>query len=280
MISNELLEKIIHLSNQDKLIDENLIEMVALYIISKTDSITQNNFYGIDFSYKGKYQQLAYFNIDTRVIEMDLQKIYLYVRNFTSSKLYSNLSILQILLHEIEHVKENSKILENSLESFLIKSSSLKNIYNECVLKFNSGLDNKSDKEKFLIKINKYYLSIWETIPNERLAEINSCKVLLSSIYNYPQFKTEYFDVFNFFYEYYLKSCCMGYNLKNMKPPIFIYISKIKNVLNKENIYLETLNYINCIINSNYALEEKFMYGLPVSKQEIKEVKKYINRKL
>lgn len=278
MISNELLEKVIYISNQEKLINENLIEEVALYIINQADSGTQNNFNGIDFSYRLKGQQLAYFDNETKVIGFDLQKIYLYLSNFLSSKLYSNLSILQILLHELEHVKEKSKLLENSLESKLINYSSLENIYKECALKFHFDLENKNDIKKFLIKVNKYYLSIWETIPNERLAEINSSKNLLYSIYNYPKFKTEYSDAFDFFNEYYQKSCYMGYSLKNMRSPIFTYISKIKKALKEENKYLEVLNYINYAKKGDYTLEEKLMYGLPVFKQKIKESKKHITK--
>lgn len=71
--------------------------------------------------------------------------------------LYKNLSILQILLHEVEHANQE-KILytENSLEAFIIRMSCLvSNSYNE---------------------------NLYEYCPEERLAEIKSFEEILSLI--------------------------------------------------------------------------------------------------
>lgn len=68
-------------------------------------------------------------------------------KDWYRKNLYKNLSILQVLLHEIEHANpEKISYSENSLEAFIIRMSSLVN---------NSSNEN-----------------LYEYCPEERLAEI------------------------------------------------------------------------------------------------------------
>ncbi len=138
------IEKILELLIIDKCLDDYITNIDIKPIISDnlaSYSTTAKNI----IIYTGTLE-LMIKNIEKNLlIESDIEK-----------NLYKNLSILQILLHEVEHAnQERISYTENSLESFVIRISYLVSNYNE---------------------------NLYEYCPKERLAEIKSFEEILSLI--------------------------------------------------------------------------------------------------
>lgn len=81
----------------------------------------------------------------------------LLITNVFEKTLYKNLSLLQILLHEIEHANQTKiAYTENTLEAFIIRMT-----YTVC---------------------ESYFEGLYEYSPQERLAEIESYRKIISLI--------------------------------------------------------------------------------------------------
>lgn len=250
MISNELLEEIIFLSKQDKLIGRRLIRKIVLQVISSLDQRIKDNFTGI--SCKKRIESFAETNIDDGFITINLNLCYSDLNNKNTTTLNKNLWLATTLLHEIEHLKEPYKIEQDNLEGKLI------NISNYVC---NTNLRNEL-----------YYKD-----PSEKIAYALSVKYLLESLKKYPNFKKEHFKEFKSINDEYITKLQFGYkkhgNTKYNSSLIdFMSILKILNHLDQIGFKLVKSNEQKNIDRLN--LEQKFMYGLPVTDEEVKKLNK------
>lgn len=165
----------------------------------------------------------------------DIEANILNVTNF-EKMLYKNFSILQVLLHEVEHANQQKIAYhDNSLEALIIRLSYL----------VNDGYGEK----------------LYEYCPEERLAEIKSFeeigklashidrdKIILSNI-----IETET-----------LKRLLRGYHYKNysVNVPIIDYFT----FGNKEKL-LQAFE-LSDNVQKKYTLNERFKYGFPISVSE------------
>ena len=123
MIDFEVLEELISKSNNDKKLDKEFIKRIILDEISKQDKITRNDFNGIHFGETNLDSASCSYNVDFGIITINYDRLL----NTVDSKnnLINNLEILQVLLHELEHVKEKSKMMKKDVEGYLIELSSM-----------------------------------------------------------------------------------------------------------------------------------------------------------
>lgn len=176
--------------------------------------------------------------------------------------MYKNLSLLQIILHEIEHaIQEKNFYLQNNLETFILRIS-------------NSVRDNE----------RLYYLN-----PEERFAEIKSYKEIIIMLDN---IKTKFENLFNLLQTDQLERQLRGY--RYCKPivdaPLIAYFKQA----NKESLLSAfewySSNYeesLNCVI-SRFNLNERLFYGFPISVIEyaeslnclVQQEKKYFKNKI
>lgn len=150
--------------------------------------------------------------------------------------LYKNLSILQILLHEIEHANQQKIAYHNnSLEALIIRLSYL----------VNNGYDEK----------------LYEFCPEERLAEIKSFEEINTMI-SYINNKLDLLPIIIQIEK--LKRQLRGYHYKNnfVTVPIVEYftIGDKENLLDAFDLSASTLN--------NYTLNDRYKYGFPISNIE------------
>ena len=285
MISVQLLEEIIFISEKEKYLDKKIIERIFHDIIDKVDSDTKKRFNGIYFC-NTNWNGNIVCTCDPILgnIKIDYEKLisqYKHCKYLTV--LMSNLDMITDFLHEIEHLKEESKMKLLNIESLLISYSSfemfeslaldklklLKNILS------NSRLEKMSEKAQ-----EKIYLKIYDKIPSERLATINSHKILFESICKYEGFSKKYEETFNYINEIYVSKYYMGYNkiYKNncFNIPIIDYLKFIKHpeLLEIFDFYCEDSNIFLKKCSKEFNVEEKMLYGLPITLEETEEMDK------
>lgn len=276
MISNELLEEVIYISSQGKFISKGLLLRIAINVIEKLDYVTKSKFQEVkfvdldwDFGYAACTKSLG-------LIELDYQKLINQEKEAkVFSCLYANLSIIQYLLHEIEHLNEYYKVTKNDLQSKLINISSSDFLEDRI---YDYFYNNGIDKDKIQDCVNESFQSFqekyWQIIPLEKIADSDSYKNLLRSIKNYPNFINKYPNLYEKFVDEYLYTLKLGYKYDEQKNkysiPILLYISALKKF--DTNIKLSDIGYVlkeSTKTTSKISLEEKLKYGFPTSKNEI-----------
>ena len=130
MISQELMDEIIYVSLKNQIISKELIEKIVIDIINNCDVVTQNLFNGLYFEKIDWEFAIAALEPNSRIVA-DYDEILSLCEDSTHMTfLEKNLYILHYIFHEIEHLKEDSKIMKNDYESIILKYGSGKYIYN------------------------------------------------------------------------------------------------------------------------------------------------------
>lgn len=254
MISNKLIEEIIDISLKGKYINKTMIMKVFDEVFINLDNCTKEVFNDLQFGSIERYTPttgICYTELG--IIKLDLINSYIYEnKKKYTSMLMKNINIIIGLLHEIEHLKEPSKILKNNFESKLLK----------CSMETNSEL----------------YEELYNFIPAEKIAYANSCEIMLKNISKYPYFETKHFDEYKYINNKYIKYLKLGYCydefLEEYNIPLFYYLIKSNQI----NTLLELGKWksksSSKSINS-LSSETKLKYGLPITSIDIE----YINKK-
>lgn len=172
------------------------------------------------------------------------------IDNIFEIYLYKNLSILQVILHELEHANQE-KILYvcNTLEAFLLRLSQL---------------------------VSENDL-LYEYKPEERLAEIKSFEEIIT-LFNLLETKTV--SLSSILETDKLQRQLRGYHFKNNKVniPLFTYfiLGNKKELLNSFAWYLD--DYDMCLehISKDYCFNQRLFYGFPISISEYAESMKQL----
>ena len=236
----------------DKSIDNKIIDIkdidkiLELLII---DSQLNNYILNIDIQPIRSNNLASYSNYSKKItiysqtIELMLKNIEnnLLTTNVFEKMLYKNLSLLQILLHEIEHANQTKiAYTENTLEAFIIRMA-----YTVC---------------------DSYFESLYEYSPQERLAEIKSYRKIISLI-SYIKNKLETLPLILETEK--LQRYLRGYHYSNGKVicPFITFFTTGK----KEQILLSFEWYSKQsldLVYKEYNLNERFNYGFPISLEE------------
>lgn len=276
----EYLEEIISLSNQNKIITKELIEKI-LYDISDEECRLNKVIFG-NTSWTGNVKCSC--NIETRNIVVDYATLNNDYNKSKKSSLQKNLILLSYLFHEVQHLKEESIIKLLNFESLLISYSSFDAF---CILADKKLRHIKSlvdyDLYKKLIerKQDQLYLKIYDKIPGERLANIKAYKEVLENIYTYPNFIKKHVDDFKHINELYKNQYYLGYDNykkrgKFYKGPLLDYLKFIQmpDLLDNFDFYCEDIKRFIEKSSKKFTIEERMLYGLPVTLEETDELDK------
>lgn len=165
----------------------------------------------------------------------DIEKNILNINVFEAT-LYKNLSILQTLLHEVEHANQQKNAYnDNTLEALIIRLSYLVN--------------------------NGYNEHLYEYCPEERLAEIKTFEEIFILVSHINKKLITLPDIIEMER---LKRQLRGYHYKNnfVTIPIVDYFT----IGNKKEL-LDTFNLSNDCLE-NYTLNDRCKYGFPISINE------------
>lgn len=184
---------------------------------------------------KNKERTFATYDIIDKIIKIYLEKIYKYLKNIYKSFEYrkKNEFIMSIMLHEIEHAKQNllANLLCNDLECNIVRAS--------IVIQSNEA----------------YYLKNSSLCPLERLADIDSLIEMMLITNNTP----EYFRQIN-------KIMHSGYPKKFNGSPTEKYIEQayLESYFKFSKSELER-------IKEMYSFEQRLRLGLRVTKEEFNQ---------
>ena len=283
MISNELLEEVINVSLKGEIIDQDLLIKIIENIIDGCSDETRRQFNGIDIfdEYKKEKRTNAEYIDDYKIIRIFYLNIIKNGMLFLNLDVFeTNLYMIQVVLHEVEHLKNDTIILNDDLEGKLLKICSAKYIWELLEDNLSKFLYKHKNfalvKEHISRKYNSFVEKTWEICPDEKLAEVNSNKILLECVNNYHKFKSNNPKVYDFIIRKYFYSLLMGYNKtlegKYSFPPLIKYL----NILEEIDIYKKTDSTIwDDIIKSDiYTIEDRLKYGLPAQNESIKQLKK------
>lgn len=269
MINQELMDEIIYISLKSQYINKELIERIVLDIIDDCDKLTQNLFGGIYFGKTSLDFFIAEADENNRIIANYEEMIKQGEIASHQSYLERNLKIIAYLLHEIEHLKEDSKLRKNTFESDIIRLGNLEYIFEQIFKKISEKVDNYKKTEILTLKkYEKFYENQWAFIPIERIAESKARETILNSLINYDGFVENFFSEYKNLTKYYIDSLKMGYELgeySKCKSPIFQFFESLECI--------KDLDYIMNIA-PKLTSQNKMMYGLPIKPIDVIEINK------
>ncbi len=225
-VNNQILdlkdiEKILELLVIDKCLNDYILNINVQHIRS-------NNL----ASYSNYTKNITVYIEKVEQMVKDIEKNILISNDF-EILLYKNLSILQVLFHEVEHANQQKIAYnENSLEAFIIRLS-------------------------YLVK-NCYTEELYEYCPEERLAEIKSFEEIITLI---GYLNNNLSILPEILYTEQLKRLLRGYHYSNafINVPIIDYFT-----LGNKSELLNAFDFSDNI-QSQYTLTERFRYGFPIS---------------
>lgn len=258
MIRKQLFQRVLDISKNGELLDKQMILKLVRDILSNTDSLTRRKY---KYTYFGNFDGFcAKTDIENYKICFSIKTCYEEVNEYkNASVLEKNLHIIAIIFHEIEHLQEPVKIRKNEFEGKLIS-----------VADSHENYFDKNGNTNF----DTYYCD-----PSEKIAFANSYKKLLEYLSKYPNFKKEYENEYiNINNEYierllyaYEKSDNGKYNI-----PLIDFILAIKKTSNLRKINFKLVKKGECKNISKIDTEKRFMYGLPVTMENVEELEKKI----
>lgn len=283
---NEYLEEVISLSNKDEFISKELIEKIINFRVEQEDKVTKEKFSGVIFgktNWSGNIMCTC--DMNSGNIFVDYEKIMSeYIKVNKINMLQKNARIISYLFHEVNHLKEDSIISLLNFESLLISYSGFEVFYPlvETKIKhFRYLINDCLYKKIFEYKQDKLYLKIYDKIPSERIANIRSYKETFEVFNNYPNFKEKYIDDLEYINEIYRNQYYLGYDNYNKqgkyyKGPLLDYLKFIKmfNLLEELDFYCEDIKRFIEKTSKEFTLEERMLYGLPVTLKETEELNK------
>lgn len=290
----EILKLIYDYSINGKLVDKKFIYKIIEIVVSKKSL----NYYvrSVQFTnelYKNDYKVTsAIYDTLSMTILIDYESIQIvmednsfYDQLFCTLEqiMFRNLTITQIILHELEHAFQNKQFddkFDNSIEAKLVKAS----LVLDEVIK-NPGflpaiLNGKIPVQDFIayMKQNKkLYYKYYHLNPTERLAQVNSIETILHSI---ESIKENIPNLYEFILASLIEEMLKGYkdSWKKGICPTQVYLFGIgqDNVWNELDFYRQDSSQLMENVYRKYNLARRLSLGLPVSHAEYNDVNKHL----
>lgn len=252
MISNQLLDEIITISEKGKLLDKQMIKKLIKEVVSNIDSYSKRLFGPVRFKPSKIFN--AETNVKTGEIRFSLENCYNEVNDMKdASILEKNLHILGIILHEIEHLQETYKLRKGGVEGKLINVSDYQVDY-----LINGKLNNDT-----------YYVN-----PSEKIAYAKSYKKLINILSNHPTFIKQYPEVFKNILNNYINNLELGYDLDTLNTPLLDFIVSFGDVEYLKQVKFRLSRKRNIVKINQMDLEDRFMYGMPITKRKVKQLER------
>ena len=232
-----ILRLIYNKSIKNEILNNNDIDKILSFLVINKD--LNNYILNIDVqpirsnkvaSYSSYTKRITIYSKTIEKLILNIEKNIINATDFDIA-LYKNLSILQVILHEVEHANQQKiAFSENNLEAFILRMS-------------------------FLIK-NAYEDQLYEYCPEERLAEIKSYEDLILMI-QYLNNKTS--NISSILDAEKLQRLLRGYHYKDEKveAPLTTYFFLANKIELIQNIKLD-----------NDDLEERMRFGYSISNNE------------
>ena len=278
MIDKKLLDEVIEVSNKKEFISKGLLLRVIINIIENSNFITKEKFEEIKYVKFDNVYALASCQRNLGIIEVDYENIIESKKEYTDvSYLTSNLLIIQAVMHEVEHLNEEYKITKKGFKAQLLRINSqnfLDNMWKEKSKKFTSVRKRKRYiDDKYL----EYSTQYWSIFPAEKLAEAESFELLLRCLDAYPNFKKDYKKEYILILKAYIDKLKQGYTYNSKigkyNVPLRDYLKFINYYVKYEDLNLVLYKYNEAkTLKTSFSIEERMKYGLPITKEDVKQL--------
>ena len=269
----------------DKTFIDRLVEIVVLekrlynYIqrVNITDKLikSSNGIIGAEYNLTSMDISIHSGSIQ-RIIESKSKHYqYYYLFNSLERLMFKNLLIVQIILHELEHVYQNKLCdnrHDNSIYFKLINASFLleKSLNNWEIFKaISTGKIDENDLSALLSKYKNLYQQYYKVNPSERLAQINSYKTIVNLL---TPVRDQVPNLYNHEYLTLLKEKLNGYpnpwQIGICPTQIFLFGVELEDVWKDLDFYNKKVKKLTKTVYSKYSLEKRLSLGLPISELE------------
>ncbi len=283
----EILELIYDYSINWKLVDQRFIDKLIEIIVTRKS--LDNYVSGVTFTNELiNGIGVAAYNFLTQKILINYQSLQTLMRDeskydclfnvFLERTMYKNLTITQIILHELEHAYQNKQTdnkSSNSIEVKLVKAC----LVLEQVLKnpkFQSTfLNDKIFSQDFLAYAQfrrKLYEQYYVLNPTERLAQINSFRTIVDTIKPIEEYIP---SLYEFNTSSLVENLLRGYQESWLDGfcPTQVYLVGTGQSKTWSGLDFYSQDYIQLFKNvcDQYSLNERLSLGLPINYEEYRE---------
>lgn len=276
MINNELIEEVLEISKQNKIIDKKFINKLIFSVVEKLNYESKSKFNGIVFIDIDWNDTLATFNKNTAEIEIDYNKMVEHFKAILNDDYIKiNLEFIHCILHEIQHLDEYYKLTRNDIQAKILRISTGDFICNYLYNKNKQIYDTEEDITYFTnMEYYDFYQKYWDIIPSERIADYGALTCLKNSLEKYPILNKDEINI-NYLMNnlFYLLEDGYVYDRKKEKYtiPLFKYFEALDYKTNLENFGIKT-DLSGNVLNE-IKLDDKMKLGLPITYEEHEKLK-------
>lgn len=279
-------------TKNNKIADKKFVQD-AIEIISNNNDL-DNYIDKIEISdSKEKFNNYNYLD---QILTINIKETLSYCKNIFLRKkiLFINLTVVLTIFHELDHVKLkiDCDINPDSIETIFLKilheielpKTMSKEEYAYLTYEERVQLENNFklailDVEKRRLCYELYH----DMVPSERRANIISnidLDNVMKKLYNTSLKQDELEKIRRYELKQFIKKCLYGYKYNYItNSPSIDYIEKALDTekLDRIKIYNKDIETFYKNARSNYSLQERILYGLPLSINELREINKESN---
>lgn len=290
----EILKLIYDYSIKGKLVDLIFVDKLIGIVVSKkslndyvrkfryTNKLDKNDFDVLCASYNPLTNEIL---LDSESIQILLDRRSYYDSLFSSLEqiMFRNLTITQIVLHELEHAYQNKQADDkknNSIETRLISASfvlqqALKNpkFLN---LIFGGEIPEK-DMIIYILQNRELYKQYYSLNPTERLAEINSLRTIVNSIESIKEYIPALYEFKNAtLVENMLRGYEDSWNQGTCPTEVYLVGTRQGRVWNEFDFYDQDSSQLIKNVSCQYNLNRRLSLGLPINYNEYSELNDWL----
>ena len=282
----EILKLIYDYSVNGRLVDVKFADQLVNLVVSKkglnsyvrgiefTDKLPKNDYEVACAGYDVLNMKISVDYVSMQIL-MENQGYYDQLFNTFEQILFRNLTITQLLLHELEHACQNKQAdckNDNSIEAKLIKVSltSVRALKNPRVLDaLSKGEMSLKDFTNYILQNRKLYKLYYSLVPTERLANVYSFKTILNLL---EPIRKSIPSLYEFEQASLFEAMLSGYSTfwsQDICPThAYLQVSRRNNMLKEFDFYSEDAGQLLDNVSAKYTLARRLSLGLPVSKIE------------
>ena len=208
------------------------------------------------------------------------KKIFYYLPNVKMNVLRYNLFVLQVVLHECEHVNQYDEIIngKHTIKNMILKEDLGdqiidKYLANARISRLSCDVVEKLQAEKsYFDKKAEHYLSLYDIAPSERMANIDSILKLLTIVDDTDlQGHEEEIKMLEIICCNYLMK---GYRIENriIKCPTYKWYHKLEDIAPEREELATDLKIIHAE-GKNMPFDKRLYMGLPINQYEYQKVR-------
>ena len=293
----ELLKLVYDHSKSGKPLDRNLIDKIVESVVKEKglDSYVRNIKFSEDLHGAGENDKkicVAAYRVNDKDIVIDPSVMQIlstkgdrYSELFGGFErtMYNNFMVTQIVLHELEHASQNKQAdnkADSSDETKLIRASLVfpKMMQDPELLKaIESGKVSEDAVIAFIIYKRELYSRLYDLVPTERLAEINSYLTISNAV---EPINKIFPSLYEFLFASAIHEMVAGYQdtLYQGSCPSLFYLqnNEQESIWKDLSFYDENPKVLVKKVNETYNLEKRLTLGLPVSIDEFEQTNNWL----